>query len=74
MSSPKCRCGSDEKLVIKGGVILRARDDKPHICLDDIDRVPEFKSTIAEQAKTIEGLAAHNLYLESQLLNSPPLG
>ena len=72
MSSPKCRCGSDEKLVIKGGEILRVKDDKPHICLDDIDRVPEFKNTISEQKKVIEGLVAHNKYLES--LNAPALG
>lgn len=31
--SMKCRCGSDDKLVVQDGKVVRTADNKPHVCI-----------------------------------------
>jgi len=70
MSSMKCRCGSGDKIKFKDNKMIRASDGKPHICLDEIDKVPYYKKKIAEQQCTITGLIEHNNYLQSKSIPS----
>lgn len=70
MSSMKCRCGSGDKIQFKKGKMIRVSDGKPHICLDEIDKVPYYKQKIAEMQRTITGLLEHNNYLQSKCIIS----
>ncbi len=67
MSSMKCRCGSGDKIQFKDGKITRISDGKPHICLDEIDKVPHYKEKITELQSTITGLLEHNNYLQTKV-------
>lgn len=67
MSSMKCRCGSEDKIKFVGGKMTRVSDGKPHICLDEIDKVPYYKEKIKEMQSTITGLVEHNSYLQSKV-------
>lgn len=67
MSIIKCRCGSEEKLQFKEGKMTRISDGKPHICLDEIDKIPQYKAKIEELQKINEGLLDHNNYLQSKI-------
>jgi len=46
MSTMKCRCGSNDKIIFVKGVMIRKADNKPHVCLG------------AEQAPTTAEAAA----------------
>ena len=70
MSSMKCRCGSGDKIKFKEGKMTRESDGKPHICLDEIDKVPYYKGKITELQGTITGLIEHNNYLQSKFILS----
>lgn len=47
--------------------MTRASDGKPHICLDEIDKVPHYKEKIKELQCTVTGLLEHNNYLQSKV-------
>lgn len=66
MSTMKCRCGSEDKIQFIDGKMTRP-DGKPHICLDEIDKIPYYKEKIAELKSTITGLLEHNKYLQSKI-------
>jgi len=66
----KCRCGSEDKIQFKKGIMSRVSDGKPHICLDEIDKIPYYKEKIAELKSTITGLLEHNNYLQSKITAS----
>jgi len=61
----KCRCGSGDKIKFEGGKMIR-EDGKPHICLDEIDKIPQYKTKIEELQKINKGLLEHNNYLQSK--------
>lgn len=67
MSAMKCRCGSGDKIKFVGGKMTRLLDGKPHICLDEINKIPQYKKQIKEQQSTITGLLEHNNYLQSKI-------
>jgi len=62
----KCRCGSGDKIKFVGGKMIR-EDGKPHICLDEIDKIPQYKAKIKELLKINKGLLEHNNYLQSKI-------
>jgi len=66
MPSMKCRCGSGDKVKFVGGKMIR-EDGKPHICLDEIDKIPQYKAKIEELLKINKGLLEHNNYLQSKI-------
>ena len=66
----KCRCGSEEKIQFKEGKMTRVSDGKPHICLNEIDKIPYYKEMIAELQCTITGLLEHNNYLQLKVTAS----
>ena len=66
MPSMKCRCGSGDKIKFVGGKMIR-EDGKPHICLDEIDKIPQYKAKIEELQKINRGLLEHNNYLQSKI-------
>jgi len=41
--SMKCRCGSDDKLILKSGAIVRKNDNQPHVCLGQ-DKPTDFSN------------------------------
>jgi len=53
MSTMKCRCGSDDKLIIVKGIITRKADNKPHVCLGNQDTIAPEPPTPAEAAAEI---------------------
>jgi len=61
----KCRCGSGDKIKFEGGKLIR-EDDKPHICLHEIDKIPQYKAKIVELQNINKGLLEHNNYLQSK--------
>ncbi len=63
----KCRCGSEDKIKFVEGKMTRESDGKPHICLDEIDKIPQYKQDIEELQNTITGLLEHNNYLQSKV-------
>ncbi len=65
MPTMKCRCGSGDKIKFVGGKMIR-EDGKPHICLDEIDKIPQYKAKIEELLKINKGLLEHNNYLQSK--------
>jgi len=42
----KCRCGSDDRIVWEGGVMLRVTDKQPHICLGEEATPPKEEPVI----------------------------
>ena len=70
MSTIKCRCGSDDKIIYKDGQMTREADGKPHICLDEIDKIPIYNKTITELQKMNLGLLEHNNFLQTKIKTS----
>ena len=69
MPSMKCRCGSTDKIKFVGGKLIR-EDGKPHICLYEIDKIPQYMAKIKELQNINKGLLEHNNYLQSKILIS----
>jgi len=44
--SMKCRCGSNDECIFKNGKMLRAVDEKPHVCIGQATTAP--KQTLEE--------------------------
>jgi len=65
MPAMKCRCGSTDKIKFEAGKMIR-EDGKPHICLDEIDKIPQYKAKIEELQSINKGLLEHNNYLQSK--------
>ena len=65
MPPMKCRCGSTDKIKFEGGKMIR-EDGKPHICLDEIDKIPQYKAKIKELQSINKGLLEHNNYLQAK--------
>lgn len=43
----KCRCGSDDKLKLKDGIFVRAKDNEPHYCKYSPKKVTQTTTTQA---------------------------
>jgi len=61
--SMKCRCGSDDKLILKAGAIVRKVDSLPHVCMGQ-EKPTTFDKEVKPESTITEYTRKQNLILE----------